>query len=174
MGTDVRAEADGKILAAVKSVPEYLAAGVVFCYVSARGEPDTRAIIEDMLARGKRVCVPLCLSMGVMQAREISSPGDLQPGKYDIPEPKPACEVVTGGEIGLNIVPCVCSDADGYRLGYGGGFYDRWLEDRGAPALVLCYESMVVPSVPRERHDQRADILVTDGRISVYEFATKA
>ncbi|MDR1042478.1 MAG: 5-formyltetrahydrofolate cyclo-ligase [Clostridiales Family XIII bacterium] len=160
--SSARAEADRNILAALTSLPEYLAADMIFCYVSMADEPDTRALIEDALARGKRVCVPLCVSMGVMQAREISGQDDLTAGKYDIPEPKEGCPSVAPEEIGLIVVPCVCCDRDGYRLGYGGGFYDRWLEKRSAPAAVLCFEHMIVPSVPREQHDQRADILITD------------
>ncbi|MDR2163130.1 MAG: 5-formyltetrahydrofolate cyclo-ligase [Clostridiales Family XIII bacterium] len=163
----VRAEAGQNILAAVKSISEYLAASVIFCYVSTADEPDTRALIKYSLIQSKRVCVPLCLPEGNMQVREIIGLDDLQVGKYDISEPKPSCPLVLPEDIDLIVVPCVCCDKDGYRLGYGGGFYDRWLEKRRAPAAVLCYESMMVPSVPREPHDQRADILITDRRITV-------
>jgi 5-formyltetrahydrofolate cyclo-ligase len=168
MGPPVRADADRNILAALTSLSEYLAAGVIFCYVSAADEPDTRALFEDAWARGKRVCVPLCLSMGVMQAREITGPDDLIAGKYGIPEPKAHCPIVRPENIDLNIVPCVCCDTDGYRLGYGGGFYDRWLEKSRAPAAVICFENMVAPGVPREKHDQRADILITDAGIRTF------
>jgi 5-formyltetrahydrofolate cyclo-ligase len=167
-GPSARAEADRNILAALTSLPEYLAADMVFCYVSTADEPDTLALFGDAWARGKRICVPLCLSMGVMQAREITCPEDLKAGKYDIPEPKPHCLIVPPEDIDLNIVPCVCCDRDGYRLGYGGGFYDRWLEKRSAPAAVVCFENMIVPAVPREQHDQQADILVSDVAITRY------
>ncbi|MDR1495594.1 MAG: 5-formyltetrahydrofolate cyclo-ligase [Clostridiales Family XIII bacterium] len=157
-----RSAADLKILYAVTALPEYLAAETIFCYVSAADEPDTRALMEDALTRGKRVCVPLCASMGVMHAHEITGFADLTAGKYDIPEPKPHCPLIPPEAINFIVVPCVCCDRDGYRLGYGGGFYDRWLEKCSAPSAVLCFERMLVPSVPREAHDRRADILVSD------------
>jgi 5-formyltetrahydrofolate cyclo-ligase len=157
-----RSAADLKILSAVASLPEYLAAETIFCYVSTSDEPDTRDLLKDAWARGQRVCVPLCASMGVMHAHEITGFADLKAGKYDIPEPKPHCSLVRLEDIDFIVVPCVCCDRNGYRLGYGGGFYDRWLERCNAPAAVLCYESMLVDSVPRESHDRRVDILVTD------------
>jgi 5-formyltetrahydrofolate cyclo-ligase len=124
--------------------------------------------MEAARAQGKRVCVPLCTAMGVMEARAISGEGDLQSGKYDIPEPRPACPVVPPGDIDLIVTPCVCCDREGYRLGYGGGFYDRWLAESRAPAVVLCYEAMMVEAVPREAHDQKADLVVTEA--GVYRF----
>jgi 5-formyltetrahydrofolate cyclo-ligase len=165
MDAEARAAADRVLLAAVTSLPEYAAADMIFCYVSVADEPDTRALIADTLARGKRVCVPLCLSAGVMRAQEIAGPDDLTAGAYGaygIPEPKAHCPSVSPEEIGLVIVPCVCCDREGYRLGYGGGFYDRWLERRPAPAAVLCFESMLAPAIPHEPHDRRMDIVVTD------------
>ncbi|MDR0519118.1 MAG: 5-formyltetrahydrofolate cyclo-ligase [Clostridiales Family XIII bacterium] len=163
-----RAEADRKIAENIFALSEYEKAETVFAYVSVTDEPDTMAIIEGSWERGKRVCVPRCESMGIMHAYEIRSMDDLQSGKYDIPEPKDCCLAVPQEEIGLVIVPCVCCSRDGYRLGYGGGFYDRWLEKRSAPAAVLCFDRMLVSSVPREPHDQRADIVVSDLAVSFF------
>jgi 5-formyltetrahydrofolate cyclo-ligase len=165
MDPSVRAVADRAILAALTSLPEYIAAGTVFCYVSVADEPDTRALMEDAWARGKHVCVPRCISMGVMRAHEIAGPDDLTPGAYDIPEPGAHAPLVSPEEIGLTVVPCVCCDREGRRLGYGGGFYDRWLEQCAAPAAVLCFENVVVPAVPCEPHDRRADIVVTEAAV---------
>jgi 5-formyltetrahydrofolate cyclo-ligase len=170
MAPAARREADDRIFQGVTSLLEYNSAETVFFYVSVTDEPDTIALIEDAHKRGKRVCVPRCASGGTMHAYAIRGADDLQRGKYDIPEPKDACPLVPPSEIGLIIVPCVCCSRDGYRLGYGGGFYDRWLEQRTAPAAVLCFEEMLVPAVPREQHDQRADILVSDAPFSVLRF----
>lgn len=166
--SQTRAEADGKIRDTLLALPEYENANMVFCYISTEGEADTLALIEDALSKGKRVCVPLCQSMGVMHAHEITGLHDLQSGKYDIPEPKPDCPLVPPEEIDLNIVPCVCTGPDGYRLGYGGGFYDRWLEKSDAPSVLICRESLITEEVPLEAHDQRTDILITDAGASVF------
>jgi 5-formyltetrahydrofolate cyclo-ligase len=166
MTPEERAAAGRDILAAVTSLPEYASADVLFCYVSAADEPDTRALIADALARGKRVCAPFCVSPGVMRAHEIAGPDDLNTGAYGLPEPKAQCPPVPPEELALVIGPCVCCDREGRRLGYGGGFYDRWLEQNPAPAAVLCFETMVAPAVPHEPHDRRADIIVTEAGVS--------
>jgi 5-formyltetrahydrofolate cyclo-ligase len=162
MSPSKRADCDHAILTALTGLPAYQAAAVVFAYVSVGSEPDTRALIGRSLADGKRVCVPFCLAKGVMEAREIRSFDDLQNGKYDIPEPKAGCPAVPPEQIDFIVAPCVCADRGGYRLGYGGGFYDRWLEKRGgASTTVLCYEALLVDAVPRETHDVCVDMVVT-------------
>jgi 5-formyltetrahydrofolate cyclo-ligase len=165
-----REKADQRILESVTSLAEYASAKTIFAYVSYRDEPDTVALIEDAWRRGKRVCVPRCVSKGIMHAYAIQSRDDLQEGMYDIPEPQDGCLLVAPGEMDFIVVPCVCCDSDGYRLGYGGGFYDRWLEQRHAPAAVVCFEKLLVPAVPREPHDQRTDILISDASRSVLRF----
>lgn len=161
MGSDARRKANSVILDNVISLPEYQRAETLFCYVSVSDEPDTHALLEDAWKQGKRVCVPQCASLGIMHAVTIRSMDDLQKGKYAIPEPKEHCALTPPNEIDLTIVPCVCCSVGGYRLGYGGGFYDRWLAAHDNPAAVLCYEEMLVSAVPRESHDQRVALLVS-------------
>jgi 5-formyltetrahydrofolate cyclo-ligase len=160
-----RAEADRRILENLVSLREFQNANTIFSYVSTTDEVDTSALIERALCEGKRICVPLCISFGVMQTFAITGPDDLRSGKYDIPEPKPHCKQIPEEEIDLTIVPCVCADREGYRLGYGGGFYDRWMEKYRATSIILCRESIITESVPRESHDQCADILITDAGV---------
>jgi 5-formyltetrahydrofolate cyclo-ligase len=185
MDPAARAGADRGIFERLTAMPEYSGARTIFCYVSTEGEPDTRALIEDALERCKRVCVPRCSSSGAMSAHGITSTEDLRPGRYGIPEPAEHCPQVPPDGIDLVIVPCVCCDREGYRLGYGGGFYDRWLEAHAAApapnshasltvpaatpampdvkvAVALCYEALLAETVPREPHDRRIDIIVTD------------
>ncbi|MDR0346942.1 MAG: 5-formyltetrahydrofolate cyclo-ligase [Coriobacteriales bacterium] len=170
MTSDERATANSKIFQSVISLPEYKRAQTIFTYVSVTDEPETITLIEDAWKHDKRVCVPRCVSFGVMHAHAIRSMDDLQKGMYDIPEPKDVCPLVSPGEMELIIVPCVCCGKDGYRLGYGGGFYDRWLEKRNAPAAVLCFEEMLVAAVPCEAHDKRTNILVSDASFSILRF----
>jgi 5-formyltetrahydrofolate cyclo-ligase len=170
MTPDAHARANQRMLQDVTALPEYHGAQTVFLFISVADEPDTSALIEDAWRCGKQVCVPRCISLGVMQACVIRSRDDLQNGRYDIPEPKDDRPLVSPDEIDLTIVPCVCCDRDGYRLGYGGGFYDRWLEERTAPVVALCFGEMVVPAVPREPHDQKVDVLISDAIFSPLRF----
>ncbi|MGI6105981.1 MAG: 5-formyltetrahydrofolate cyclo-ligase [Raoultibacter sp.] len=170
LSVEERAQANRNMLSKMRSLPEYQEAQTIFIYVSVTDEPDTRELMQDAWKQGKRVCVPLCESLGIMHAHEICSMDDLVAGKYDIPEPKETCKRIPPEEIDLNIVPCVCCSIDGYRLGYGGGFYDCWLTNRQAPAALLCFEKMLVSSVPRDERDQRVNILVSDAAGPVLRF----
>ena len=165
-----RKEANQKIFQSITSLPEYEDALTIFVYVSVMDEPDTTALIKDAWKQGKKVCIPRCMELGTMHAYLLQDMNDLQEGRYGIPEPNDSCQRVEPEEIDLIIVPCVCCGVDGYRLGYGGGFYDRWLEKRSAPAAILCYEDMLMSSVPCEIHDQRTDILVSSAPESVLRF----
>lgn len=118
--------ADAAIAARVLAMPEYLQAGTVFCFVSTPREIDTRPILADALARGKRLCVPLCAEKGVMELRRITALDQLAPGAYGIPEPPADSPAVSCDETDFAVIPCLSCDRSGRRLGRGGGYYDRF------------------------------------------------
>ena len=154
---------DGLIGYHLARLPEYQQAAMIFCFVSTAEEVDTRRVILDALASGKRVCVPRCASFGIMHAYEIKSMDDLQPGKYDIPEPKENCARIEPEEIDFMIIPCVTCNKKGQRLGYGGGFYDRYLEHlTQTPKAVLCRDFLLREDIPMDSHDVTIDVVVTD------------
>ena len=66
------------------------------------------------------------------------------------------------GEIDLALVPAVCYDRRGYRLGFGGGYYDRWLADFAGFRVGLCRAAVLQERVPTEAHDSRVDLLLTE------------
>ncbi len=159
-------EDSGRIAEHVLSLDEFRSAGGVFTFCGAGSEPDTRGIIAAALELRKRVFVPRCLGGGVMEAVEIRSFCDLVPGgRFGIPEPADGLEAADKGDIGIVLVPGVCFDPDGGRLGRGKGYYDRFLEGLGAVKAGLCFEGQLFKSVPLERHDVRMDIIVTQSRI---------
>ena len=93
------AAADGAIAAHLIAMPELQAADTVFCFASKTGEIDTFPILRDVLERGKRLCVPLCLGKGVMEARQITSLPQLSVGAYGIPQPPTSAPTVPVDEI---------------------------------------------------------------------------
>ncbi len=99
-----------------------------------------------------------------MQVAQIRSLDDLVPGYRGIREP---VRRVPGPVIDLAFVPGVAFDARGRRLGYGGGFYDRFLAAiaPGAPAVGYCFDAQVVEEVPAEAHDRRVEAIVTEQRV---------
>lgn len=100
-----------------------------------------------------------------MTAREISTLAQLQPGKFGIREPASSSPVVLPSEIDLCIVPCLCADPDGYRLGYGGGYYDRFLAQSTAYRIALCAADRLLQTpLPREATDIPCDYILTERR----------
>ena len=155
-------EADGAICRHVLDWEVYQQAKAVFCYVGTDREIDTRPILQDALDRGKVLAAPLCVARGAMEARQIRSLEDLVPGKYGILEPRPDCPLAAPEALDLALVPCSTGSRSGRRLGYGGGYYDRFLPRTTCPKALLCRGRLVREDIPTEDHDQLMDFLVTE------------
>ena len=154
--------ADAAICEAVRASELYQKAQTIFCYIGTDREIDTKALLLAALADGKRLALPLCVGKGIMEARQIRSLGDLVNGKYDIPAPGLECPVIEPEAFDLVIVPCSTGNHKGQRLGYGGGFYDRYLGKTNAPKVLLCRKELVKDDIPVEEHDLIMDYLVTE------------
>lgn len=131
----------------------YRQAKTIFCFVSHGKEPDTHSLLEQALADGKTLCVPLCKAQGEMDAKVIHSPNELQPGSYGIPEPGENAETLLPSQIDLAVIPCLAASRDGKRLGKGGGYYDRFLAAYTGKAVLLCPEKLILDTIPTEPHD---------------------
>ena len=116
----------------------YQQADCIFCYVSTAEEIDTRTVLENALASGRTVCVPLCGKGGSMTARKITALSELQAGHYGILEPSNTAPEIAPENIDLILAPALSCDRKGYRLGYGGGYYDRFLSRTNAVCAALC------------------------------------
>ncbi len=165
LGRDYCVNADKAICKRVLEMEAYRQADVLFTYVSMEGEVDTREVILRALADGKQVAVPRCGKGGIMSAYRIKSMEELKPGAFGILEPVKSCEETRPEDIGLALVPCVCCCESGVRLGYGGGFYDRFLPGTPAVRAALCREKMMAGDIPREEHDCVMDFVVTEKRV---------
>lgn len=157
-----RAEADRRIAERLLASPCFQGAASVFCYVSLPWEVGTDAILREAFLRGKRVFVPRCSPGGVMEACRIGSPDELVPGLYGIPGPAPDAPAADPAEAELVIVPALAFDREGYRIGRGGGYYDRFLPRTVCPRAGLVYERFFLPSLPRDAFDARVDMLFTE------------
>jgi 5-formyltetrahydrofolate cyclo-ligase len=146
-------------------LPELLRATTVMFFVTFGSEIDTLPMIARALAEGKRVAAPQAhpetRAMTPCEVRDIEA--DLAPGAHDIREPQAHCLAVPLEEIEVIIVPALAWGEDGYRVGYGGGYYDRFLAQPSAAARVgLGLEVQVVASVPHGPQDLPVEVLVTD------------
>ena len=146
-------------------LPELQAAQRVFLYLSIRREVDTRRLIRSLLAEGKTVALPVSLAEGQMYFAEYC-PGSLTEGSVvPIPEPDkdaPRLEPADGDVI---LVPALTFDLDGYRLGQGGGYYDRFLSAHQLFSVGLARDRLLLKNVPREAHDCSVCCLVTESRV---------
>ncbi len=158
-------EASELIIRSLINCEEYINASTLFTYVDFKNEVKTKNLIEYALATGKRVCVPLCQEKGEMLAVEIRSLDDLKIGTYGTLEPSKKTPLVSPEEIDLTIIPCLCADKNGYRLGYGGGFYDRFLSESQSTNILLCFSNFVYSKVPVESHDIKVDKLISNNKI---------
>ncbi len=169
------AEQAGKsrdIVAKLFDMEEIGAAGHLFVYAGFRSEVQTGDFIDQCLAAGKTVSVPVTLveSSSLLAVRITDPKAQLRPGYCGIPEPPPSLAErnrVDPATIDVVIVPGSVFDSRGGRLGYGGGYYDRFLSGQapGALRIALAYDLQVVDRVPMEPHDQRMDRVVTEKTI---------
>lgn len=157
---------DRAIAEAVYALDAYQSAHTIFCYCATEEEIATDAILSDALAHGKRVCVPRCERPGEMTAREITDLSQLIPGKFGIREPQDDRPVIAPSEIDFCVVPCLCADSQGFRLGYGGGYYDRFLCQTPAFTAALCtFSRLLCTPLPREATDVPCDCIVTERQV---------
>lgn len=152
------------------SIPEFAAADKVLFFLNFRSEVDTTPLIERALAEGKTACVPRTddSTRDMVASRILDLDGDLELGNYDILEPREECvRPVPPEELDAVLMPGVAFDLSGCRLGYGGGYYDRFLE-RCSPGCLLvaaAFELQIVDHVPCADHDRRIHKVVTESRI---------
>ena len=162
-----RAARSARIVERVVACPCFAHAHTVFCFVSFRSEVRTEGIIGAGHAHGKRVVVPRCeLALRHMVLHELTDLGDhLRAGVMGIPEPDAGLPQVEPEGVDLVLVPGAAWDGLGYRVGYGGGFYDRWLAAHPrAWRLGIAFDLQVVERIPRGPHDVPVDVLITESR----------
>lgn len=148
-------------------LPEYQNAATVFAYMDCKQEVETKRIIEQCWRDGKTIAVPKVFGE-TMKYFAISSYDDLEEGYFGIMEPKheKLREIVC--EEGLMILPGVAFDEERHRVGYGGGFYDRYLEAHPKMSkIAFAFEFQLFDQVPSEPYDIRPEKIITEKRIIV-------
>ena len=160
-------EASGAIASTLMDLPEWRSAGSVALFVPLPREPDLRGAIDAAVAAGKVVLLPRSVASPPAVELVAIQGGwrqSLRPDELGVPAPPgPAIDPST---VDLLVVPGLAFDPIGGRIGRGGGFYDRLLEQVGSRPLRVgvCLDAQVVPAVPRESHDASVDLVVTERR----------
>jgi len=159
---EYRHNADYQIFRNIITSDAYQTSNTIFCFVSTEDEVNTYPIIEHALNTGKCVVVPKCIAKGSMHAYQIKSFNDLESGKYGIQEPKEYCKLIQPSDIDLAVVPCLSCNSEGYRIGYGGGFYDRYLHGENFIKIAICYKELLLEEIPTDSFDEKIDIIISE------------
>ncbi|MDI6781315.1 MAG: 5-formyltetrahydrofolate cyclo-ligase [bacterium] len=151
---------------------EFHKSSSILFYVAARSEVQTEGMIKQAIKQGKRVFVPVAdiENKRLFVSELYDFDVELVKGAYGIMEPMRIYQrFVPLSEVEMVIVPGVAFDIKGYRIGYGGGYYDRMLESipqRHKVCLVgVCFECQLIDSIPVENHDMAVEIIITEERI---------
>jgi 5-formyltetrahydrofolate cyclo-ligase len=164
-----RAAASRQIADRVRARAAFQRAGTVLLYCAMRSEVDTSALIDELLAAGRAVVLPVTdwsarrLGLYALQDR-----AELVPGRFGVPEPPPHRRTeVRAACIDLALIPGVAFDRWGGRLGYGAGLYDGLLPQLPAPCprWGLAFETQMVDELPCDEHDQRVDAVFTEQQV---------
>ncbi|MGN1112318.1 MAG: 5-formyltetrahydrofolate cyclo-ligase [Acutalibacteraceae bacterium] len=164
LSSDEREKIDADIFSRLITLPEYIAADTVFTYVSTGSEADTHRIITYSLSKNKAVAVPKCVDDRIIKFYYINSLDDLSPGAYGISEPREGAEPAENLS-GICLVPALLYDYDGYRIGYGKGYYDRFLPQFDGVTVGLCAHEFFVNILPRYGTDCPVDMIITNDDI---------
>ncbi len=155
---------DNALFARFLALPQVEAAEIIFAFWGIPGkEPDTARLIRELVRRGKTVGLPRMLPGRRMEVRRCDPDRPLVKVSFGISEPGEDCPLIQREDIDLTLVPAVCYDRRGFRLGFGGGYYDRWLEHFSGVTVGLCREAVLQDRVPTEAHDAKVGILLTEG-----------
>lgn len=157
-------EREAVIMDLIFRLPNFDSFKTVLCYVSTPIEVDTHKIIKKLLEQGKIVAVPRCVDgTRDMKFYCISSFEQLEKGTFGVLEPKISeCEKLRDFRNSVCIIPALMFDSEGYRLGYGKGYYDRFLSKFSGTKIGICFEECFVDKLPHGFYDVAADILITE------------
>ena len=141
-------------------------ARTVLGFFSMKDEVEMEDILRHLLDMGKKVALPLVTGPGIMEAVELKSFADLVPGDFNIPTVREdARGIIAPHGLDCIIVPAVAFSDEGYRLGMGGGFYDRYLvRAEKTDRLAVVFDCQIFPAegFPREEYDQQVDSVFTE------------
>ncbi len=167
LSAEEKEKRDEKINRLILSSASFRYAKTILAYYPREGEVDVRPMLVAALAQGKRVALPRVEGAHLMSYRLVSSLDGLVSGAFGLLEPPADAPVyeASATDTSLCLVPGVVFDVHGYRIGYGGGYYDRFLHDYTGASAGVVYRDFILPSLPRGRFDLALPVMITDGGI---------
>lgn len=161
-------EKDNAIFNSLIGCEMFLRADTVFTYYSVNSEVDTLKLIDYALKEGKKVALPRCSDdNGNMKFYFVDNTDScLSDGMFSLKEPNTdICAEAVYGKNNICVVPALAFDVQGFRLGYGKGYYDRFLSNFQGKSVGLCYDECLCEKLPSDEYDQKVNIIITDKKI---------
>ena len=141
-------------------------ADVILLYFPIKNELSPLPIIDTAIKMGKKIAFPICNTQSnTLTFRVINSIDELIPSHFGILEPLLSNESPILTERTLAIVPAIAYSKEGHRLGYGKGYYDRFLRDFEVTSIGFSYSALVLDSLPLEAHDIPLKMIITESEV---------
>ena len=156
---ELRVISSVKIHENLKKISSYSNSQNIACYFPIGSEVDTQQIMLNVLKQGKNLFLPRIVNSDI-EFYIVSDLEKLEKGSFEIMEPKDSCE--RAKKIDCVLIPTVGVSKLGIRLGYGKGYYDRFLSSTDAVKISLTYSKQIVKSIPNDSHDIKIDWIVTE------------
>ncbi|MGI0072579.1 MAG: 5-formyltetrahydrofolate cyclo-ligase [Nitrosotalea sp.] len=154
--------ASSKIQENLRKIDYYRSAKSIGAYFAIGSEVRTQDVLQEILNAGKELSLPRVEKKDLV-FKKISDFSDLEVGNFSVMQPKERCETVK--KLDVVLIPAIALTGEGYRLGYGFGYYDRYLHEKQSKKIALSYLKQVVKSFPHDGHDVRMDCIVTEDRV---------
>ncbi len=162
LNPSLKSDLDSQIARNLGDLPPLQSAKSLMVFYPIKGEPDLRPLYRRWIAEGKDLFLPRVEGSEIVPVR-VTSFENLRRGSFGIPEPEG--EPVNPEVIDAVLVPGVAFDRKGFRLGFGKGFYDRFLKDLRALKVGVAYSFQILSEIPAQRWDVPVDLIVTDKEI---------
>ena len=143
----------------LRKIDFFRSAESIGAYYSIGSEVHTQDILQEILNAGKQLSLPKVVKNDLV-FKKITSFSELEPGNFSVMEPKDRCEDVK--DLDVIIVPAIALTRDGFRLGYGFGYYDKFLHGKKLKTIALSYAKQIIKSFPRDDHDIKMNCIVTE------------
>ena len=159
--TEEKTALDAALCRAVAAHKAFLSCDLLLCFFPVRDEPNFTALYELARKRGVKTAFPRCVGTQ-MTFHVIGDERELEAGRFGIPTPPESAPLAKCTARTLCLLPALSVAKDGTRLGYGGGFYDRFLEGFSGVTLLPIYSTLVCDALPREQTDIPATYILTE------------
>ena len=146
----------------LRKIELYRNAKTIGAYYSIGSEVKTQDILQEILNAGKELALPKVVKDDLV-FKKISNFSELEPGNFSVMEPKDKCGVIKNLDVIL--VPAIALSKDGFRLGYGFGYYDKYLHGKKSTAIALSYAKQIIRSFPVDDHDVKMNFIVTEDKV---------